>query len=94
MKNCMIGSCEDVNNGAPCTKEHCSQWNTGEELKTETLLEKLEKTNITGYTKKDVKDLLFDLDTIVCDAMDLIDNKEYGKAWDMLLQFRVEIGEE
>ncbi len=95
MKNCTIGSCPYVDAGGTCYGTDCPNYNYfEEEEETKTLIEKLWETDIAGFTTGDVNDLIQGIDALVCDAMDLIDNKEYGKAWDKLLSLRVEIGEE
>jgi len=95
-EHCIIGSCPQVDQGAPCFKEGCPQWDNGEpEIEEEpTLIEKLRYKDLKGFTKPDVYGFIFGVDEMICEAMDFIDNGEYGKAWDILLNVRVQIGEE
>ena len=96
MEHCIIGSCPQVDQGAPCLKEGCPQWDNGEpEIEEElTLIEKLRYRDLKGYSSKDVDSLIYEVGEMVGEAMDLIDAEEYGKAWAKLLNVRVQIGEE
>jgi len=82
MKNCVIGSCPDVDQGAPCWGEGCAQWLSEEkkEEKEETLLENLRNKYNAGYSKVDVEGLIDTIYNEITTARDFIEAGKYGKA--------------
>ena len=97
MRNCSIGSCPHVEEGASCYREFCPHWFTKEkeeELGKLTLWEWLESKRHREFSYGDVVEFKEDVAEMINNALDKMDNGAYGQAYDTLIKTLVEMGEE
>jgi hypothetical protein len=85
---CAIGSCAQVEDGAPCYREGCGQWINlaaqEEEPEKETLWATLESKHNRGYAKSDVNDFAEAISGMIEKARDMIDRGNPKEAADQL----------
>ena len=94
MRNCSIGSCPHVEEGASCYREFCPHWFTKEKEEVLTLWETLESKRHQEFARGDVVQFKEDVAEMIASAITYIEDGSYAKANDTLINTLVEMGEE